>query len=144
MNLNYAGKKEAINDALSELLTLAQTQSYFRILIDEPALHKLLIAFKPEKHHDKLSSEGQRFYTQLIKKIQPKKEADNPLMVETLTAKEIEIISLLSEGLPNKVIAENLLVSLGTLKWHLHNIYSKLLVKNRTQALLEAKKLGYI
>jgi LuxR family maltose regulon positive regulatory protein len=137
-------KKKEISAVLSELLSLAQTQNYFRVLMDEPMLNKVLVTFKADKHADKLNSEGQRFFSRLMQKIQPKENTENPSFIETLTAKEIEIIGLLSEGLPNKTIADKLLVSLGTLKWHLHNIYSKLQVKNRTQALLEAKRLGYI
>tara|TARA_R110002072_G_scaffold112331_4_gene241351 strand:- start:756 stop:3449 length:2694 start_codon:yes stop_codon:yes gene_type:complete len=144
LNLEYSGKKDQINRVLQELLALAQTQNYFRMLIDEPALHKLLAAFKSDKHYEILNSEEQRFYARLMQKIRPKGSTENPAFIEALTAKEIEIVNLLSEGLPNKIIAEKLLVSLGTLKWHLHNIYSKLQVKNRTQALLEAKRLGYI
>ena len=112
--------------------------------MDEPDFHRLLVNFKPNTKNESLSSEAQQFYTQLMKKIHPKDQAERSDIIEALTAKEIEIVSLLSEGLPNKLIAEKLLVSLGTLKWHLHNIYSKLQVKNRTQALLEAKRLGYI
>ena len=144
LNLEFSGKKEKVNGVLSELLLIAQPQNYFRMLIDEPALHTLLAAFKSDKNYTKLNTEGQRFYTRLMKKIQPNENAENSAFIEALTAKEVEIMKLLSEGLPNKTIADKLLVSLGTLKWHLHNIYSKLQVKNRTQALLEAKRLGYI
>ncbi|MFT6904909.1 MAG: LuxR family maltose regulon positive regulatory protein [Oleiphilaceae bacterium] len=144
LNLDFLGKKELVNNELSELLAFAQTQNYFRMLVDEPGLHKLLVAFKSDVNFSKLNTEVQRFYHKLMNKIQPKGSADNAVFIEALTAKEIAIMSLLSEGLPNKIIAEKLLVSLGTLKWHLHNIYSKLQVKNRTQALLETKRLGYI
>ena len=144
LNQHYLGQKDQVNKVLVELLSLAQTQNYFRMLIDEPALHKLLAAFKPDNSNAKLNLESQRFYTRLMAKIQPKENTENTAYVEALTAKEVEIVKLLSEGLPNKIIADKLLVSLGTLKWHLHNIYSKLQVKNRTQALLEAKRLGYL
>tara|TARA_R110000850_G_scaffold67212_7_gene149792 strand:+ start:226 stop:570 length:345 start_codon:yes stop_codon:yes gene_type:complete len=114
------------------------------MLIDETDLHKSLAAFKANENYTKLNTEELRFYTRLIQKIQPKESIVNTAFIEALTAKEVEIVNLLSEGLPNKIIADKLLVSLGTLKWHLHNIYSKLQVKNRTQALLEAKRLGYL
>jgi ATP/maltotriose-dependent transcriptional regulator MalT len=144
LNLNFSAKKEQLNKVLAELLPLAQTQNYFRMLIDETDLHKSLAAFKANENYTKLNTEELRFYTRLIQKIQPKESIVNTAFIEALTAKEVEIVNLLSEGLPNKIIADKLLVSLGTLKWHLHNIYSKLQVKNRTQALLEAKRLGYL
>ena len=144
LNLNFSAKKEQLNNVLAALLPLAQTQNYFRMLIDETDLHKSLAAFKANENYTKLNTEELRFYTRLIQKIQPKESIVNTAFIEALTAKEVEIVNLLSEGLPNKIIADKLLVSLGTLKWHLHNIYSKLQVKNRTQALLEAKRLGYL
>jgi ATP/maltotriose-dependent transcriptional regulator MalT len=144
LSLHSSGEKEQCNTVLVALLSLAQTQNYFRMLIDEPALHKQISSFKSNENYAKLNAEQQRFYSRLLQKTQAKESAENATYIEALTAKEIEIVGLLSEGLPNKIIADKLLVSLGTLKWHLHNIYSKLQVKNRTQALLEAKRLGYI
>ncbi|MFV1873117.1 MAG: LuxR C-terminal-related transcriptional regulator [Oleiphilus sp.] len=130
---------------LLELLTLAQPQNYIRLILDEPALVPALLQLENTAHaRKKLDKESDRFFTTLLQKIHPTQTVDGQPYIEALTAKEVEIIQLLAEGLPNKTIAETLLVSIGTLKWHLHNIYSKLLVKNRTQALLEAKKQGYV
>lgn len=56
--------------------------------------------------------------------------AENVLSV--LTEREREIMRLVSEGLPNKAIARRLNVSQGTIKVHLHNIYQKLEINNRT------------
>jgi DNA-binding NarL/FixJ family response regulator len=55
---------------------------------------------------------------------------DNVLAV--LTDREREIMRLVAEGLPNKVIARRLSVSQGTIKVHLHHIYRKLEINNRT------------
>jgi len=49
-----------------------------------------------------------------------------------LTARERELVDLVAEGLPNKVIARRLGLSDGTVKVHLHNVYQKLGVDNRT------------
>jgi LuxR family maltose regulon positive regulatory protein len=46
--------------------------------------------------------------------------------------------------LSNKEIAEAIFVSEGTLKWHLHNVYGKLNVKNRTGAMTRARTLGIL
>ena len=50
----------------------------------------------------------------------------------TLTRREREIMQLAAQGLPNKVIARRIAVSEGTVKIHLHNVYRKLGVANRT------------
>lgn len=53
-----------------------------------------------------------------------------------LTEREVEVLSLLAEGYPNKRIAEKLLLTVGTVKQHLSNIYEKIGVNDRTQAAL--------
>lgn len=54
--------------------------------------------------------------------------------IETLTARESQVIALLSEGAPNKLIAERLALSQSTVKLHIHHIIAKLGVHNRTEA----------
>ena len=63
---------------------------------------------------------------------------------EDLTKRELSILKRLETGLSNKEIAEAIFVSEGTLKWHLHNVYSKLNVKNRTRAMARARALGIL
>ncbi|MCT8339528.1 LuxR C-terminal-related transcriptional regulator [Flavobacteriaceae bacterium TK19130] len=58
-----------------------------------------------------------------------------------ITDREHEILVKLSEGLSNKEIGETLFISESTVKTHLSNLYSKLSVKRRTQALQKAKQL---
>ena len=65
-------------------------------------------------------------------------------MSEHLTPREISILRRLESGLSNKEIAEAIFVSEGTLKWHLHNVYGKLNVKNRTGAMTRARALGLL
>ena len=57
-----------------------------------------------------------------------------------LTAREQAVLELLSQGLPNKHIADQLHISLNTLKVHIRNLYQKLGVSNRRQALLKVLK----
>jgi ATP/maltotriose-dependent transcriptional regulator MalT len=65
-------------------------------------------------------------------------------MGEELTKRELSILKRLESGLSNKEIAEAIFVSEGTLKWHLHNVYGKLNVKNRTGAMTRARTLGIL
>jgi LuxR family maltose regulon positive regulatory protein len=58
---------------------------------------------------------------------------------EPLSEREIEVLRLVVAGLSNREIAQNLVVSLGTAKTHIHNIYSKLEVSNRAQAIARAR-----
>lgn len=69
--------------------------------------------------------------------------ADQPL-VEPLTNRELEILSLIAQGMTNKQIADTLIVSAGTIKWYTSQIYGKLGVKSRTQAVAQARALSLL
>ncbi len=64
--------------------------------------------------------------------------------LEPLRARELEVLQLLAAGRSNQEIAEELIVSVGTVRWHLKNIYGKLDVHSRTQAIARARALGLI
>ncbi len=61
-----------------------------------------------------------------------------------LSKRELEILSLLSQGHSNQEIATNLFISLSTVKTHIQNLFEKLDVKRRTQAVEKAKRLNLI
>jgi len=65
-------------------------------------------------------------------------------LTEPLTAREQEVLRLLEAGLLNRQIAERLVISVGTVKRHTGNIYGKLGVASRTQAILRARDLDLI
>jgi LuxR family maltose regulon positive regulatory protein len=67
-----------------------------------------------------------------------------PHSVEPLSAREVEVLTLLSLGLSNKEAADRLCVSVPTVKWHARTIYGKLAVTSRTQAIAKARKLGIL
>lgn len=64
--------------------------------------------------------------------------------LDPLSARELEVLGLLYRGFSNKEIAENLFISSSTVKTHTLNIYQKLEVANRTQAIVKAKEYGLI
>jgi two-component system, NarL family, response regulator LiaR len=61
-----------------------------------------------------------------------------------LSKRELEVLQLMSEGMSNLEIAEQLFVSVNTVKTHTSRIFEKLEVKRRTQAIEKAKRLGLI
>jgi DNA-binding CsgD family transcriptional regulator len=62
-------------------------------------------------------------------------------LIMTLTSREWEVATLVAKGLSNKQIARHLNVGEGTVKIHLHNIYGKLAVKNRTVLALMTQRV---
>ena len=61
-----------------------------------------------------------------------------------LSEREFEVLQLMAEGLSNQDIADQLCISLNTVKTHTSHIYQKLEVKRRTQAIQYAKILGIL
>jgi LuxR family transcriptional regulator, maltose regulon positive regulatory protein len=56
-----------------------------------------------------------------------------------LSEREREILRLIAAGMSNREIADTLVLSVGTVKWHANNIFSKLNVKSRVQAIAKAR-----
>jgi ATP/maltotriose-dependent transcriptional regulator MalT len=62
-------------------------------------------------------------------------------LIESLTKREMEILRLMAIGLSNKEIAQEFELTEGTIKNHALNIYGKLQVKRRVQAIMKAREL---
>ena len=73
----------------------------------------------------------------------PRRPTYQPL-VEPLTNRELDVLDLLAQRLSNNEIAETLFISTTTVKWHLQNIYEKLNVKKRREAVEKAEALGVL
>ena len=65
-------------------------------------------------------------------------------LLESLTNKERRLLTYVAMGLSNKDLAERLSVSTNTVKWHLRNIFEKLQINNRMQAVAVARQLGLV
>jgi LuxR family maltose regulon positive regulatory protein len=65
-------------------------------------------------------------------------------LVEPLSQREIEVLRLMAEGYRYQEIAERLVVSINTVRHHTRNVYGKLDVNNRAQALSRAKELNLL
>jgi LuxR family maltose regulon positive regulatory protein len=65
-------------------------------------------------------------------------------LVEPLSERELEVLCLLAEGLTNQEIAQRLVVTVGTVKTHVHNTLGKLGVRGRAQAVLRARQLSLL
>jgi LuxR family maltose regulon positive regulatory protein len=65
-------------------------------------------------------------------------------LLETPTARELELLGLIEAGLSNQQLADRLNVSVATVKWHLYNLYTKLGVSSRSAALARARALNLL
>lgn len=75
---------------------------------------------------------------------QPARELAAPELIEPLSERELEVLQLIAQGLTNREVAARLYLSLHTVKVHARNIYGKLAVKNRTQAVAKGRSLGLL
>jgi ATP/maltotriose-dependent transcriptional regulator MalT len=88
--------------------------------------------------------------TQVLGELQHRinaEEAQNSViqpLIDPLTERELEILRLIATGLSNQAIADQLFLALGTVRWYAHDIYSKLGVGSRTQAVARARELSLL
>jgi LuxR family maltose regulon positive regulatory protein len=65
-------------------------------------------------------------------------------LIEPLSQRELEVLVAIADGLSNQEVAQRLYISERTVKWHASNIYAKLQVSNRTEAVSRARSLGIL
>jgi two-component system, NarL family, response regulator LiaR len=83
--------------------------------------------------------------SKLLRHVRPPQRPDaHPPLVEELTERELEVLLLLAQGMPNKEIATQLIISERTAKFHVSSIMSKLGATNRTEAVSLAAQRGMI
>ncbi|MCB9109302.1 MAG: response regulator transcription factor [Anaerolineales bacterium] len=70
--------------------------------------------------------------------------ASHASLIEPLSPRELELLRLVADGRSNGEIAQELVVAIGTVKKHLNNIFGKLDVRNRTQAVARARELDLL
>jgi len=67
-----------------------------------------------------------------------------PGMAAPLSTRELEVLTLMASGHPNRAIAEKLFITVDTVKRHVTHVFEKLGVANRTQAVARARELGLL
>jgi LuxR family maltose regulon positive regulatory protein len=125
--------------ALAEALAPAEPAGYVRLFVDEgPPLAAVL-------QHPSLRQAAPDYVSKLLTAFAAEAEGmPGYQLIEPLSERELELLTYLAGGLSNQQIAEALCLSVGTVKWHLNNIYGKLGVNRRTQAVARARELGLI
>jgi ATP/maltotriose-dependent transcriptional regulator MalT len=129
---------------LEESLTIAAPQGYLRVFLDEGReLAQLVDRLDLERLQGSQAAPlARRLQQSMTEPSGPK--GPSSTMREPLTRREVSILKRLDSGLSNKEIAQAIFVSEGTLKWHLHNVYTKFGVKNRSGAMTRARAMGIL
>ncbi|HSM70133.1 MAG TPA: LuxR C-terminal-related transcriptional regulator [Anaerolineales bacterium] len=124
-------------DWLSQALELAAPEGFIRIFLDEG---EALLDLLPKARHAAPEFVDTILGIQQSESNSPPSPLDQ--LIDPLSEQELRILKLLVAGKSNKEIADELVISVGTAKWHVHNILQKLGVGNRSQAVARARELG--
>jgi LuxR family maltose regulon positive regulatory protein len=138
------GRREAALTALTRALTLAEPEGYVRTFVDEgPALRDLLRRVDEPAGYVAalLDAFDDRRATPVAPEAPPR--APSPL-AEPLTDRELDVLALIAQGLTNREIAEQLVISINTVKTHAKHLYDKLDVRNRAEAATRAIELDLL
>jgi LuxR family transcriptional regulator, maltose regulon positive regulatory protein len=139
-SLAFQGIKDAERalEALDRAVSLAQPEGHIRVFLDEGEPMTRLLC------HLQSRQVGSGYPAELLSMIGAASSMTQPsmqLLIEPLTSRELELLRLIETGHSNQEIAEKLFISIPTVKRHISNIYAKLGVQSRTQAVAIGKEL---
>jgi LuxR family maltose regulon positive regulatory protein len=147
MALQVQNKHDQALAALERALLLAEPEGYVRVFITQGApMGKLLRQAAARgvaaDYTGRLLSELEASVTG--DSVSPLQAQMHDALVEPLSQRELEVLQLLATGLTNKGIAQTLVIAVSTVKKHLKNIYQKLNVHSRTEAVARARELDIL
>jgi LuxR family maltose regulon positive regulatory protein len=144
------GEKSAALDKLTTALNLAEPGGYIRLFVDlGPRMFELLKQLVRQNGAWGYIEQILAAFRDDERAVGPE-AADRPIasprqpLVEPLTNRELDVLELLARRLSNKEIADKLFISTETIKSHLQNIFQKLEVNKRREAVEKAKKVGVL
>lgn len=136
--LEQAGREDEALDVLGQALEYGQVNGLVRTFIDEGAIVERMVG-RALKHAGRLPAVNAWYLRELVRAFDAQRasnatQAARPGATGNLSAREAEILDYVAQGLSNKEIARALRVAPETIKWHLKNIFEKLNVTSRIQA----------
>jgi len=142
---NALGDTQIALGFLGQALTLAEPQGYIRFFVDEglPMAELLSFAVSQNIAPDYATKLLAAFPKDVLSAVTIAKEltVNTKVLVEPLSGREIEVLRLMTEGYKYQEIAERLVVSINTVRHHNRNIFGKLNVNSRIQAIDRAREL---
>jgi LuxR family maltose regulon positive regulatory protein len=131
--LKARGDRESAQKILAKALLDGEPDGFMRCFLNEGARMAALLRSAASSGH------SPAYVARLLKAFGQSLSED--ATIEPLTERELDVLRLLSEGLTNAAIAEELVVAQSTVKTHINHIYAKLGVTQRTQAVARGREL---
>jgi LuxR family maltose regulon positive regulatory protein len=147
--LHAVGAVDPALQLLRACLRLAQPQGSVRLFVDEGApMHALLGHLLEDQgvaaYVAQLLAAFRKPETQARAFPSPSAATPSHLPLGVFSPRELEILQLIEQGHSNQKIGERLFLSLSTVKWHNQNIFAKLDVQRRTEAVARARQLNLL
>ena len=141
------GRKDEAIEAFEKCLGLAEPGGFVRIFLEvgENVIELLYSLKAMGQQVEYISRLETAFNGQQVEvKDDAVRVPSQESLIEPLTERELEVLRLMCEGHSNQDIADQMIVSVNTVKKHTSNIYGKLGVRNRAQAVLRAREIELI
>jgi LuxR family maltose regulon positive regulatory protein len=153
--LYAAGELETALAALTRTLAIGEPQGFMRVFLEEgEAMRELLAAVtrRLSGSADEPSARLRRYARKILDAFPERQPSDlarpapdgDTRLIEPLTPRELEILQRIAAGDSNRAIADRFVITLSAVKKHAGNIYGKLNVNSRTQAVARARELGLL
>jgi len=136
-------------ESLGRALELAEPQGYVLLFLEEgpeliPLLNAVAVQRSTPERVKKYAHMLLETFDEIGKSPIPQSTIETNGLVEQLTSREVEVLGLLAIGASNQDIADMLVITVRTVKKHTGNIYGKLNVNSRIQAVTRARELGLL
>ncbi len=143
--LHQKGELDQALQTLGKALSQAEPEGYLRTFVDEgEAMARLLYQAAAHGIFPAYVGRMLAVLAEENQSLKPSRRPSSEALIEPLSERELEVLCLIAEGLSNREIAQRLYISLSTVKGHTSNVFGKLGVKNRTQAIARARSLGLL